>query len=117
MVVAGGVAAALQVVVLPFGFLCTAAGEVTLTLLGDYVCDVTALALEVVAHGGGLVARASLLEYRLTHHFAHRVLTPYGIDLAAVHVELDFSRIKFEVAIVNARLTVHEHGVAAFHHH
>lgn len=50
MVVACGVTAVLDIEVLAVGLLGGASGEIPLSLLGDDIGDVAALALEVVAH-------------------------------------------------------------------
>ena len=117
VVVACGVAAVFHIIVLPLALLCVSAGEESLALLGDHVGDIAALALEIVAHGAGIVGGAPLLEYGGADHRAGRVFGAHGVDLRFVHVEFDVGGGEFQVAVVDVAVAIHICGVAAYHHH
>ena len=89
VVVTGGVATVLNIIVVVLGLLGDAAGKVTLALLGDNVGDVTALGLEVVFHHPRLVLATLVPEYRITGEIADGVEHTHGLHLAAVHVHAD----------------------------
>ena len=113
MVVAGGVAAVLDVIVVILGLLGNAAGEIALALLGDDVGNITALCLEVVLHYAGLILAAIVLEHRFASQFADAVKDTDGLDLAAVHVHADLGRTHVDIAILDLAATIHHRMVTA----
>ncbi len=66
MVITGGIAAILDVVVIVLGLLGDAAGKKALALLCNNVGDEAALGLEVIFHDARLVLAAIVLKHRRT---------------------------------------------------
>ena len=112
MVITGGVAAVLDVIVIIFGFLGDATSEEAFALLSDNVGNVAALGLEVVLHHPGLIFAAIVLEHRIAFEFAHTVGNADGLHLAAVHVHADLGCAHVDVAIENLAVAIH-HGMVA----
>ena len=116
VVVAGGVASILDVILIVLMLLGDATGEVAIALLGDNVGDNTLLGLEVESHLLRLVLAAGVGKHWLALELAHRVGHTHGMHHAAVHVHLNGRRLEVHVVVGHLALAIEPQVVAAKEH-
>ena len=112
MVVTGGVAAILNIIIVILGLLGNTACQEALALLGDDIGDVATLGLEVVLHYLGLILTAIVLEDGVALKLAHAIGHTDSLHLAAVHVHADLGSAHVNVPIQDFAVAVH-HGMVA----
>ncbi len=106
MIVACGIEAVLNEETAVFHLLGLAAGEVSLSLLGDDIGYVAALGLEVVSHRLRLVFARTVFENRGLRQCAHRIINPGSIDRRTVEHHTYLAGIKLEVRILHRTVAV-----------
>ena len=117
VVVAGGVAAVLYIESVFVYFLCLSACQIAFALLGDYIGDVAVFRLEVVVHCFCFIRCPVVFEYGSAEEVADGVYAAHCIDGVVVEIHLDLFGIKFDVAIADFAVAIHECGVAPDEHH
>ena len=113
VVVAGGVAAILDVIFIVGHLLGETAGEISLALLGDNILDKTLLRLEIVGHLLRLVFTARVVEHRGSHHLAGAIGAPDCIHDTGAHIHLNLVGREIDVAIFHHAAAIHERSVFA----
>ena len=117
MVVAGGITSVAYEETVVYILLGLAAGQITLALLGNHIGDITLLRGKVVAHCGGFVVGALVVEHRLARNFAERVGTAYGKNGVVAQIHLDFGGVELDVAVAHLSFAIHVRRIAADYDH
>ena len=115
MVVAGGIAPILDVVLIILHLLGDSACEVAFTLFGDDIGDIAFPGFEIVAHCARLIFTAVILEHWFLLEVPHTVKYTHSMYLTAVHVHADLRCFHVDVAIVDGSGAVHGGAVLPEH--
>ena len=99
-----------------FGFLGLSGCYIAFTLLGNNVCDITFLRLEVITHRLRFILVTPIDKQRITKLIPYRVKSELGIYQATVHVHLNIFGLQLNLLVLYITFTKQISHIAGRHH-